>query len=198
MPRITAALVRAPGLSAQGSGSSSMAPPASQGIGASATGARRGGGRHVFTRTRAAGGVLGRLLRAGRTSRRVTQGTTAPHYLFVARGIVEALHPAVRAPPTCTHTVARDRARCSRFDADAGELRASDHGELVADWVELFAPVVFDGHRPKPLVDRGFAAVGHLRFGSDKRAGSASPPADRLRRLLRRRLAPRRAEALER
>jgi hypothetical protein len=36
--------------------------------------------------------------------------------------------------------VTRDRARRFRFDAETGERRESDQGQLVADWVELFPP----------------------------------------------------------
>jgi len=45
--------------------------------------------------------------------------------------------------------IARDRASRLRFDAETGELRESDHLQLVADWVELFTPVVFEPHRSR-------------------------------------------------
>jgi len=44
--------------------------------------------------------------------------------------------------------VARDRARRFRHDPETGEVRESAHGQLVADWIELFAPVVFVPLRP--------------------------------------------------
>jgi Transposase, Mutator family len=72
------------------------------------------------------------------------EGPKAPrHYQFVARGIAEALH-AVGAGSSYRRAswITRDRAHRFRFDAETGELRESDHGQLVADWVELFAPVV--------------------------------------------------------
>src|SRR5215216_5716442 len=73
----------------------------------------------------------------------------ARRYQFVARGIAGAL-VAVGAGATYQHAalVARERARRMRIDADTGELRETRHGQLVADWVELFAPVVFEPHRP--------------------------------------------------
>jgi hypothetical protein len=147
-----AAMAKAPGLSAQGSGSSWMARSASQGIGASATSARRAGGRrHVFTRTRAPGGVLGRLLRAGRTSRRVTQGTTAPHYLFVARGIEGAsrggcgrqLHARIPSPAIAPGALAstpmpvsfaRQTTESSSPTGSSSLRRSSSTGTVLSPW----------------------------------------------------------------
>ena len=43
--------------------------------------------------------------------------------------------------------VARERARRLRADPD-GMPRFSRHGSLVMDWVEVFAPVVFEPYRP--------------------------------------------------
>jgi len=58
----------------------------------------------------------------------------ARHYQFVARGIAEALL-AVGAGSSYMRAsrVSRDRARRFRFDGETGELRESDHGQLVAD-----------------------------------------------------------------
>jgi hypothetical protein len=94
------------------------------------------------------------------------EGPKAPrHYHFVARGIAEALR-AVGAGATYMRasSVARDRARRFRFDPETGELRESDHGQLVADWVELFAPVVFAGHRPNAWPAEGSLLLDHLPF----------------------------------
>jgi hypothetical protein len=94
------------------------------------------------------------------------EGPKAPrHYQFVARGIAEALH-AVGTGATYMRAsrVARDRARRFRFDAETGELRESDHGQLVADWVELFAPVVFAPHRPTAWPLEGSLLLDHLPF----------------------------------
>lgn len=79
------------------------------------------------------------------------EGPKAPrNYRFVACGIAEAL-ASVGAGATYMQAsrIARDRARRFRVDPETGELRESDHGQLVADWVELFAPVVFEPHRPE-------------------------------------------------
>ena len=92
------------------------------------------------------------------------EGPQAPrHYQFVARGIAEALH-AVGGGATYMRAsrVARDRAHRFRFDFATGELRESDHGQLVADWVELFAPVVFAPHRPDAWPVEGSLLVDHL------------------------------------
>jgi hypothetical protein len=94
------------------------------------------------------------------------EGPKAPrHYQFVARGIAEALH-AVGAGATYRRAsrVARDRARRFRFDAATGELRESDHGQLVADWVELFAPVVFAPHAAMAWPAEGSLLLDHLPF----------------------------------
>ena len=45
--------------------------------------------------------------------------------------------------------VARERAKRLRADPGSGQLRLSRHGSLVMDWVEVFAPVVFEPHRPR-------------------------------------------------
>jgi hypothetical protein len=94
------------------------------------------------------------------------EGPKAPrHYQFVARGIAEALG-AVGAGSTYMRAsrVSRDRARRFRVDADTGELRESAHGQLVADWVELFAPVVYESHRPSAWPAEGSLLLDHLPF----------------------------------
>jgi hypothetical protein len=60
--------------------------------------------------------------------------------------------------------VARDRGRRFRVDPESGEVRESDHGQLVADWVELFAPVVFEPHRPAFWPPEGSLLLDHLPF----------------------------------
>jgi len=94
------------------------------------------------------------------------EGPKAPrHYQFVARGIAEAL-AAVGAGDTYMQAsrVARARARRFRFDAETGEVRESAHGQLVADWVELFAPVLFELHRPAAWPAGGSLLLDHLPF----------------------------------
>jgi hypothetical protein len=94
------------------------------------------------------------------------EGPKAPrHYQFVARGIAEALQ-AVGAGMTYMRAsrVTRDRARRFRFDVESGELRESDHGQLVADWVELFAPIVFEPFRPTAWPAEGSLLLDHLPF----------------------------------
>lgn len=94
------------------------------------------------------------------------EGPKAPrHYQFVARGIAEAL-AAVGAGDTYMQAsrVARDRARRFRCDPETGEVRESAHGQLVADWVELFAPVVAAPHRPTAWPAEGSLLLDHLPF----------------------------------
>jgi len=50
--------------------------------------------------------------------------------------------------------VARERARRLRVDQESGVLRFSRHASLVMDWVELFAPVVFEAYRPRDASGR--------------------------------------------
>jgi hypothetical protein len=125
-----------------------------------------GGKPHVFTevmpREESWHGACDRCER--RVERR--EGPKAPrHYHFVARGIAEALG-AVGAGATYMQAsrVARDRARRFRVDPESGELRESDHGQLVADWVELFAPIVFESHRPAFWPPEGSLLLDHLPF----------------------------------
>jgi hypothetical protein len=94
------------------------------------------------------------------------EGPKSPRrYQFVARGIAEALQ-AVGAGATYMRAsrVARDRAHRFRFDAETGELRESAHGQLVADWVEVFAPVVFEAHREVVWPTEGSLLLDHLPF----------------------------------
>jgi hypothetical protein len=73
--------------------------------------------------------------------------------------------------------VARDRARRFRFDARTGELRESADGQLVADWVEVFAPIVFEPFRPAAWPSEGSLLLDHLpfRIRALDRAGAAIP-----------------------
>ena len=94
------------------------------------------------------------------------EGPKAPrHYQFVARGIAEALQ-ALGTGDSYMHAarVARDRARRFRFDGQTGELRESAHGQLLADWTEVFAPVVFEAHRPTAWPTEGSLLLDHLPF----------------------------------
>jgi hypothetical protein len=89
----------------------------------------------------------------------------AQRYQFVARGIAGAL-AAMGAGATYQHAalVARERARRMRIDRETGELRETRHGQLVADWVELFAPVVFEAHRPQAWPATGSLVIDDLPF----------------------------------
>jgi len=89
----------------------------------------------------------------------------ARKYQFVARGIAEALI-AVGTGSTYREAagVARERARRLRADPGTGELRFSRHGSLVMDWVEVFAPVVFDAHCPREWPASGSLLLDDLPF----------------------------------
>jgi hypothetical protein len=89
----------------------------------------------------------------------------ARHYQFVARGIAEAL-VAMGAGATYGQAalVARERARRLRADPETGEPRVTRHGQLVADWVEVFAPVVFEPPAPSAWPTAGSLLVDDLPF----------------------------------
>jgi Transposase, Mutator family len=89
----------------------------------------------------------------------------ARRYQFVARGIAEALQ-AVGAGESYRQAglVARERARRLRADPETGEPRLTRHGQLVGDWVEVFAPVVFDPRRPLAWPASGSLLVDDLPF----------------------------------
>jgi hypothetical protein len=89
----------------------------------------------------------------------------ARHYQFVARGIAGALAAVgAGAPYRQAALVARERARRLRADPDTGELRLTRHGQLVMDWVEVFAPVVFAAHRPAAWPPSGSLLLDDLPF----------------------------------
>lgn len=89
----------------------------------------------------------------------------ARRYQFVARGIAEALQ-AVGAGTSYRQAglVARERAQRLRADPETGELRSTRHGQLVGDWVEVFAPVVFEPHRPLAWPASGSLLLDDLPF----------------------------------
>ena len=89
----------------------------------------------------------------------------ARYYQFVARGIAEAL-AAVGAGTSYRQAalVARERARRMRADSETGELRPTRQGQLVGDWVEVFAPVVFEPHRPIAWPTAGSLLLDDLPF----------------------------------
>ena len=89
----------------------------------------------------------------------------ARRYQFVARGIAEAL-VAVGAGRSYRQAalVARERARRLRADPDTGAPRMTRHGQLVGDWVEVFAPVVFVPHRRSAWPQSGSLLLDDLPF----------------------------------
>jgi hypothetical protein len=89
----------------------------------------------------------------------------ARKYQFVARGIAEAL-VAVGAGSTYRDAAAaaRERARRLRADPETGELRFTRHGSLAMDWVEVFAPVVFEAYGPREWPAGGSLLLDDLPF----------------------------------
>src|SRR5665648_899209 len=94
------------------------------------------------------------------------EGPHAPrNYQFIARGIAESLR-MVGSGSTYRDTalVARERAKRLRCDPESGEPRFSRHGSLVMDWVEVFAPVVFEPYRPREWPTSGSLLLDDLPF----------------------------------
>jgi hypothetical protein len=94
------------------------------------------------------------------------EGPQAPReHLFVARGIAQTLLAVgtglsyMRASRS-----ARERAGRVRFDPKTGRALRSVHGQLAADWVEVFAPVVFEPHRKSDWPATGTLVLDHLPF----------------------------------
>jgi hypothetical protein len=92
----------------------------------------------------------------------------------VARGIAGAL-AAVGAGQTYRQAalVARERAKRLRADPETGEPRFSRHGSLVMDWVEVFAPVVFEPYRLREWPPSGSLLLDDLPFSV--RSGGGRP-----------------------
>ncbi|MGH2844004.1 MAG: hypothetical protein ACRDKL_10525 [Solirubrobacteraceae bacterium] len=88
----------------------------------------------------------------------------ARNYQFVARGIAEALM-MVGAGLSYREAalVARERAKRLRV-SPSGEPRFSRHGSLVMDWVEVFAPVVFEPYRLRAWPTSGSLLLDDLPF----------------------------------
>jgi hypothetical protein len=85
-------------------------------------------------------------------------------YEFVARGIAEALvMVGAGSAYRDAALVARERAKRLRTGL-GGEPRFSRHGSLVMDWVEVFAPVVFEPYRPRAWPESGSLLLDDLPF----------------------------------
>jgi hypothetical protein len=88
----------------------------------------------------------------------------ARHYQFVARGVAEALlMVGAGSSYRATALTARERAKRLRAGPD-GEPRFTRHGSLVMDWVEVFAPVVFEPYRPRAWPESGSLLLDDLPF----------------------------------
>jgi len=88
----------------------------------------------------------------------------ARRYQFVARGIAEAL-VMVGGGSTYRDAALVARERAKRLPVGpGGEPRFSRHGSLVMDWVEVFAPVVFEPGRPRAWPASGSLVLDDLPF----------------------------------
>jgi hypothetical protein len=86
----------------------------------------------------------------------------ARRYNFSARQVAAAL---MRVGSGSSYRMAAYTARrdAQRFPVRAnGRVRLTDHGQLVADWVEVFAPVVFEPHRRFEWPTTGSIVLDHL------------------------------------
>jgi len=93
------------------------------------------------------------------------EGPPTPRgYEFGARYITSAL-VAVGRGQSYRAASGAVRRTAERFPLDAaGEARYSDHGQVIADWVEVFAPVVFEPYRKSSWPTTGSVLLDHLGF----------------------------------
>jgi hypothetical protein len=86
----------------------------------------------------------------------------ARRYHFSAREVAAALMRvgAGQAYRSASYAARRD---AWRFPVRVnGRVRLTDHGQLVADWVEVFAPVVFEPHRRYDWPAAGTVVLDHM------------------------------------
>lgn len=97
------------------------------------------------------------------------EGPPTPRgYEFAARYIAAAL-VAVGRGESYRSASAAARAAAERFPHDKdGNRRFSNHGQVIADWVEVFAPVVFEQHRRTEWPTDGSLLLDHVGFRTRK------------------------------
>lgn len=94
------------------------------------------------------------------------EGPSGPrNYCFTAHDVAEAL-VAVGKGATYCNAASDVRRRAERFPRDNGSFRYTRHGQLVADFVEVFAPVVFEPYRRFEWPAEDSIVVDHLGFRS--------------------------------
>lgn len=103
----------------------------------------------------------------------------AKDYVFVARGIAGAL-VGVGAGQTyrAASLTARERAHRTRYNPLTGQVQASNHAQLVADWVEVFAPVLWDHWAPDAWPRTGTLVLDHKSFhvsSTNTKTGAKKP-----------------------
>jgi hypothetical protein len=108
------------------------------------------------------------------------EGPPGPrNYEYAAREIAQALIE-VGGGESYAATAARARRRAARFPTNGGGgERYTRHGQLVEDWVEVFAPVVFEQHRRSAWPSEGTLVLDHLGFryrGWDKHGRPKTGP----------------------
>lgn len=93
------------------------------------------------------------------------QGPSGPrNYCFSARDVAQALIDVGKGM-TYSAAASAARRRAGRFPSDGnGGDRYTRHGQLVADWVEVFAPVVFEPFRRWDWPEEGTVVLDHLGF----------------------------------
>lgn len=89
---------------------------------------------------------------------------TPRRYDFAARYIAEAL-VAVGRGESYRRAAAAARYQASRFPRSGDDsFRFSNHGQVVAEWVEVLAPVVFEQHRKTHWPGQGSVLLDHIGF----------------------------------
>jgi len=88
---------------------------------------------------------------------------SAREYAFSIREVASAL---MRVGQGASYreaaTYARERA--GRWPTHNGKVRRTHHGQLVGDWVEVFAPVVYEPHRDFAWPQKGSLLLDELPF----------------------------------
>jgi hypothetical protein len=95
----------------------------------------------------------------------VSEGQPTPRqYEFAARDVARALVAAGRGQ-SYKSAAAEVRRRSDRFALRAdGRRHYRRHGQLVGDWVEVFAAVIYEGARRTSWPETGSLVLDHLGF----------------------------------
>jgi hypothetical protein len=126
---------------------------------------RPGGSYHRFTDTLPRQVTVAGVCEECERGVHVSEGPPTPRqYEFAARDVARALVAVLRGQ-TYKAAAAEVRRRSDRFPLRPdGRRHYSRHGQLVGDWVEVFAPVIYDRERRTSWPQTGSLVLDHLGF----------------------------------